>query len=228
MKIKIDRSFLRIIAFVCMFLDHVASTLLEPSVLADSFRIVGRLAFPIFCYFLVQGFLHTSSRRRYALRLFALALVSQIPYMFCTLSIELNVVFELLAGLLMLNFVTRLVIRPVDFVGLLASLLLASLADYGMMGLVVILTMYLVYCSVIDSGHAGQLFIVKSRLFSVLLVIFLFLISLEFCGAAVLALPLIDHCSDEPGLKLSRFVTYGFYPLHLVFLWFLQVALPLV
>lgn len=225
MKIKIDRSFLRIIAFVCMFLDHVAFTLMSPSILADSFRIVGRLAFPIFCYFLVQGFLHTSSRRRYAFRLFVLALVSQIPYMFCILSIELNVVFELLAGLLMLNFVTRPSIRPVDFLGLLASLLLSSVADYGMMGLVVILTMYLVYSPVVDGK---QVLVVKSRLFSVLLVIFLFLISLGFCGAAVLALPLIDRCSDDQGLKLSRILTYGFYPLHLVFLWSLQVALPLV
>lgn len=225
MKIKIERSFLRIIAFVCMFLDHVAFTLMGPSILADSFRIVGRLAFPIFCYFLVQGFLHTSSRRCYAFRLFVLALVSQIPYMFCFLSIELNVVFELLAGLLMLNFVTRPSIRPVDFLGLLASLLLSSLADYGMMGLVVILTMYLVYSPVVDGK---QVLVVKSRFFSVLLVIFLFLISLEFCGAAVLALPLIDRCSDDQGLKLPRILTYGFYPLHLVFLWFLQVALPLV
>lgn len=43
-------------------------------------RIVGRLAFPIFLYFIYNGYKHTSSRWRYALRLGVFALISQIPY----------------------------------------------------------------------------------------------------------------------------------------------------
>ena len=208
---KIDRSLLRYIAFVCMVLDHIALTLLPSGPLAFSLRIVGRIAFPVFCYFLVQGFIHTHSRKRYALRLLGLALLSQVPYMFCFLTVKLNVVFNLLAGLLLLSFLEHASeARPRHLAFLLASLSLASLSEYGQMGIVVITTMYVMR----ENRPYWYLFLTPV----------LFLMSMDYCGTAILALPLIARSSNEKGLELSRSFNYLFYPLHLVVLWMLQIA----
>ncbi len=77
--------------------------------------MIGRLAFPIYAFFLVEGFLHTRSVKRYAGRLLLLALLSEVPYrlaVFGQVSLTAaagggpglyNTCFTLFTGLLMLN-----------------------------------------------------------------------------------------------------------------------------
>lgn len=98
-------SALKIIAIITMFIDHLGASLLEngmmrqvseQSVLSADVaalhaynkwkavdfvcRSIGRLAFPIFCFLLVEGFLHTRDKRKYFARLFLFSLISEIPF----------------------------------------------------------------------------------------------------------------------------------------------------
>lgn len=92
---------LKIIALVTMLIDHVGYLYFPEEMM---FRTIGRIAFPIFAYQVAIGFQKTSSRPRYAKRLFIFALISQVPYFWFnpTLDFEwegLNIMFTLLYSL---------------------------------------------------------------------------------------------------------------------------------
>lgn len=93
---------LRILACVTMLLDHIGFCFPRLSFL----RYAGRLAFPLFVFLIVNGYIHTSNRFRYALRLGLMAVISQIPFaLFCHhggVFQKFNVFFSLLCALLML------------------------------------------------------------------------------------------------------------------------------
>ena len=107
---------LKLIAVISMLIDHTSAVILEqiPGLEAPAFfmRIIGRLAFPIYCFLLVEGFYHTRSRAKYAGRLFLFALISEVPFdlAFSRRMWDFssnNVFFTLLFGLLVIWGVER-------------------------------------------------------------------------------------------------------------------------
>ena len=68
---------LKLIAACTMFIDHMGDTLF-PGVMW--LRCIGRVAFPIFCFLIAEGCVHTHDRKKYALRLLVFAVLSEIPF----------------------------------------------------------------------------------------------------------------------------------------------------
>ena len=97
--LKINNTQLRHTALITMIIDHVGIYFF-PEV--PAFRIIGRVAFPLYVFFVVQGYFFTKNFKKYATRLFLLALVSEVPYdLFKHQEIiefsSQNVIFQLLA-----------------------------------------------------------------------------------------------------------------------------------
>ena len=68
---------LKVLALITMIIDHYGAIFQNDII---TFRIIGRLAFPIYCFLLVEGYLHTSDVKQYAKRLLLFALISEMPF----------------------------------------------------------------------------------------------------------------------------------------------------
>ena len=158
-------SALKMLAMAIMLIDHTASFLLRhyPPAIAPWFQIgsttyslyrvmrdVGRAAFPIFCFLLVEGFLHTHNRFKYGRNLLIFACISEIPWNFAQNGTLLypdkqNVFFTLFLGYLAFCLVERF--EKNASMQLFCMLLLLAVsyflkADYGYKGFVFLLIMY--------------------------------------------------------------------------------------
>ncbi|MGG4550707.1 TraX family protein, partial [Paenibacillus humicus] len=91
---------IKIIAMLTMLIDHVGVVFFPNQII---FTIIGRLAFPLFCYGIANGFITTGNFNNYLLRLSMLAVISQIPYYFLFKNHYLNVCFTLAFGLLIIK-----------------------------------------------------------------------------------------------------------------------------
>ncbi|MBR0147025.1 MAG: hypothetical protein IJM25_10255 [Eubacterium sp.] len=75
------RTAIKYIAILAMLIDHIGMLFLPITTIPGLLcRVIGRLTAPVMCFFLAEGYVHTSSRKKYGTRLLIFGLISQIPY----------------------------------------------------------------------------------------------------------------------------------------------------
>ncbi len=137
-----DSSLIRLVAIVTMICDH-AGVIFFPQYI--QLRIIGRIAFPLFCWGIVLGCLYTKDGKKYALRLLLGAVISQYPFMLALNHSlrELNVMFTLLLGMLAVTGIQRNTKGSAIWAPLLSLSIAAVLQmDYGWKGVLLIIMMY--------------------------------------------------------------------------------------
>lgn len=81
---------LKYIAMLSMLIDHANKALIYPHLngglllfCSDLFDILGRIAFPLFAFFLVEGFFQTGNKKKYLFSLLGFGLISEVPFDLC-------------------------------------------------------------------------------------------------------------------------------------------------
>lgn len=178
MKKYITSDFLKIIAVITMIIDHIGLGLLSKylkvitdidlffkvKTMYEATRIIGRIAFPIFAYQLVQGFYNTGNRKKYALNLFVFAVISEIPFNLLMKGTVFylgyqNVMWTLLLGYLAIwvidaisesdKFKSPAKIKAIKVIVGILFVFLANImrTDYKGYGVLLVITMYVFYTS---------------------------------------------------------------------------------
>ena len=215
MKKILNAAQLKIIALISMLTDHLAVCFAEllPEWGYNVMRGVGRLAFPIFCFLIVEGFEKTSSRLKYCLRLLVFALISEVPYDMLMHRAWFypygnNIMFTLMLTVLVLWIVD--VLQKKGTPGIIAALSIAIAAGVAAYFLHLeyswkcIAIAMLFYVAKNDDAvkYAGTACVL--------------LINTTITGVnAVFALPLIYLYNGKKG-KTQKYFFYIFYPVHIL------------
>jgi len=223
-------STLKLIACITMLIDHTGAAVvynllsltsirMHPDVynryvhLYSAMRQVGRLAFPIFCFLIVEGYFHTKDVRKYMKRLFLFALISEIPFDFALkdgwfFPLKQNVYFTLLIGLFVIWQMDRSKGRKVlQLIILLCGMTCARglMTDYSFKGVFLIALLYIFHENRLLQCFAGA-------------------VGIAWESTAPPAFILCYLYNGKRGLKLKYFF-YLFYPVHLTILgmirWFI-------
>lgn len=207
---------LKWIAMCSMLIDHIGFLLMPAGLPYVMFRTVGRLAFPLFSFLLVEGFLHSRDKTAYGRNLLLFAVISEIPFnLACNGTIFFpaaqNVFFTLFLGLLLLTVLQK----TETFFRLPAVLLFAALSwlfrcDYQAYGILLIALLYWY--------RTQQLSIAVPAFFAAFL-------SLSFFCAAALSMIPIYYYDGTRGFQRHKYFYYLFYPLHLLILFLFSVWL---
>ena len=214
---KKQSTYIKLIAIITMFIDHVG-VMIYPELII--YRIVGRIAFPLFAFQLGIGYIHTKNKMLHLIKILIFALLIQSAYIVAEIFFDiqknyiLNIFFTLFFGLLLIYLYDKrknILLFIVLLIPVMLQLLFKVKFDYGIYGIALIFIMYifnnntvffiiamlmlLLTNSIIDNNYL--------QLFSLLSLLFI-LMPIEF------------------NIKIPNYVFYIFYPLHLIFLYVLE------
>lgn len=226
MKKLLSRDAVKYIAVVAMTLDHIAWYFLEfSSPLAQIFHIVGRITAPIMCCFIAQGYRYTSSKSKYAFRLFLFAVLAQIPWVLVHYhnwyDLDFNMLFTLLISLGVLCC-TEIKNKGLKFISIFALFLVSCFCDWMFFAPLFTLVFYYtqdnekkMYGSYAACALVAFVFYtISSNPFSDFkgaVMSTLFMLGLFLC------IPLLMMCNGQKGRfpKFNKWFFYVYYPLHL-------------
>lgn len=218
---------LKWIALVTMTIDHIAYHLVPYYEVAyDIMRAIGRIAMPIYCFLIAEGFTHTHSRKSYLLRLLLCTAVFELFFVVMylvsgenyILSIDIFLTLSSGLGCLMLIKQDKLLLKLLVPVIMLISVWLEF--DYGLYGIILILIFGLVK----NKYLTAALFVLLNSLFVTVFDMYgIYFISnvtgLELQWFSLLALVPIFLYNGKLGDRLKckpyKYFFYLYYPAHI-------------
>lgn len=212
---------LKYIAFISMLIDHVNNVLITPILdgsgfllyLSNIFSILGRIAFPIFVFFIVEGFFKTKNRKKYLITLIVFGIISEVPFDMFTSKTFFNPYWNNMIFTLALCLITiwiidalkeKIKIKALWYTVSIIIVIISGLSamelslDYDYHAVVVAYIFYIFYDKPLTRAGLGYLSIIK-----------------EFYSFLGFGLTLTYNGKRGKQYKL---INYLFYPIHILIL----------
>lgn len=204
---------LRSIALITMIIDHTGAVLYPEY---HFLRIIGRIAFPLYCFLLIEGYTHTRDVKKYLARLLAFAFISELPFDYAFFGrlefTHQNIFFTLFLGLFAVYIIDTKG-KELPFVSLFAAVIAMVAAvllntDYSFAGILYILIFY--YTKDLTGWMRYGIALAGLVMVNLLLMGG----TQNYSVLAFLFIPLYNH---KPGLRnrFFQYFHYVAYPLHL-------------
>ena len=238
-KSSLDRLKLKYIAIAAMLCDHIGMFFLSWGLenasasriaLYSLLRVMGRLTAPLMLFFLAEGFVHTSSRKKYGTRLLIFGLISQIPYALShyntLLKADFNMILTLFVTFLMLEAAENINNKALNLTAVFALTAATFCFDWGIIGPLMAWLFYIyrddrkaqvkcyaLICAVTVAADTAFMILHHHHWYGEL-----------WQAGMFLVIPLLLGYNGEAGSKapVNKWVFYVFYPLHLMVIWLIK------
>ena len=247
-KLPFSAAVLKWIALITMIIDHIGASFFKYYFIAhgkhepfatvyEVLRDVGRIAFPIYIFLLIEGYIHTRNVTKYLLRLGLFALISEIPFDLAFYDKvfywnKQNVFFTLFIGLVTVHAMDSIAAQggaesarggpmkekhlpmlyyaccDVGMIACAAALAYFMKTDYNGIGVCAICAVYLLRKNRTIGGIVCTLILLESSLREI------------YAAAAIIPISLYN---GEKGRQL-KYLFYLAYPVHLMILFLIRFA----
>lgn len=247
-KYDLSTNALKMIAIAAMLCDHIARNFIAgESTLSLLMHFIGRFTAPMMFYFAVEGYHHTRNIKRYLLRLFVFAVISQLPFAYFkgygTLIdngylLQLNVIFNIFFGVLSIYIVRANCPAALKALLIAAIFVLNINSDWGYISIMIMLVFDFFYGSYKNQAMGYLLVVLAATSLLYLLMhpfealawngrfefdMDVFKGSISDAGMLIpIILLSFYHGNKGSGSKTYKWLFYIFYPAHLLILGFMS------
>ena len=234
-KFGLTNNQLKIIAMVSMVLDHVGLLFFSDMII---FRVLGRIAFPIFAYMIAEGCRYTKNRAKYLGIIAGMGIVFQIVYFVAMQSLYQGILITFSLSIIVIYSIDGIV-KSKKLWGRLAAIgaLLCVAAfvfvlprvltetdfdiDYGIWGILLPVLVYLMPSRPWKVGAASLYLLIRAIYYTVV-------VPYPIQWWSLLSLPLLALYNGERGKAKMKYLFYIFYPAHLVILYGIAILIELL
>lgn len=221
---NLNRNKLKLIALAIMLIDHIGFYFLNNNIY---FRIIGRISFPIFAFFVAEGYHYTRNKKRYFNTLALFAVISQVPYYLMIQRVELNILFTFIFAIILIRITDKrnlaksvsshysdntFVLIMYHFA--LIIMYLAGLISYGYFG-VILVAMFYYYRH--DRTQQMKYFAIINTLITLPYILsYPYNIQAYIQLFAIAAIPILMLYNGNKGKASTKYLFYIVYPCHML------------
>lgn len=238
---KLNRNHIKLIALATMLIDHLGFTLyplLSHTALGRIvyllLRIIGRISFPLFAYFVAEGFYYTKSRLTYVFNMFLFGIISQLPFYWLThVPYYFNIMFTFfIACLTMWLFdawvrekgtmsqIAYVIVIICLIVGMEILKMFNITVDYGAYGILITLMFY-----IFKNQKQNALICFVALILIKFTKSIVYNINDIFVILQLLSIPILAAFNGNKGKLNLKYLFWWFYPLHMAVLYMISILI---